>query len=221
MPNTSSIAAITVQSVLSDQHSDFYKNQKEERKKSVFNIAHDGKEQIQESNIAIPMLIHFKPLFNINEFSLDNLGSNACITKFVILNNGSIQCFVYVKKPNQPSIGKKKCFFLSELRSKHPSKDYLKHTKVDYFQKVLGHVDVAWSVDSWRTWNYIKASYREQNKDFFIYEANLLNAHRLVNLGSTIEFVSCYINDNGLYKDTNNGRFYAFQRVNERLMFSR
>lgn len=217
MPNTSSIAAITIQSELNHLHKEFIKNEK--RRRSCPAIS---KIEVKKNDDPVETLMHFKPLFKNQELRPNELEPNECVSSFKILNNGSIKCIIYVKKTAPSSTGKRRSSIFSEIPNLFRKEKKIENDseKCDpgAFQKLDGHVDLVWSVDSWKSWNSTRASYMEQTNDFFIYEALLSKASDLLPLNETIEFLSCYINESGLYKDTNQGKLYAFQRVDKRII---
>ena len=164
--------------------------------------------------------INFQP--EMFEYNLSTLRDNNCLSKFMVFNDGSIKCKIYVKKSDSalPSLlnsdAKK-----ASMKNSFLSKLFIPKTITEEQEKhQLNAIEVslAWSIDSWKTWKAIKARYIEQTYQFLIYEAVLFNANNIVQFGKTIEFVSCYINDDHMHRDTNNKKSYTFERIEEKII---
>ena len=166
-------------------------------------------------------MIHFEPMFSYvddERLLIKNLEENRLITKFKIVNQVNMKFIVYVKKDSLPMRLEKSSLKRNILeKMKKPFRSHNNINKEIKLMKLNGEASLVWSIDLWRTWNTLKAVYIQETNRFLVYEALLKNLDKLLQVGQTIAFASCYIDYNNMFKDTNNEKCYSFQRVEKNI----
>ena len=207
------------------------------RRGSLLNNQNKKNESLESGQQTVN-LVKFVPTINYNielENFKKNLQSHNFTSRFTVYNEVNIKAIIYVKKNflNMIDCDNHNRQHFNSLVTKSVNKSGF-HSMVSLFRKAkigrelvdnqcgyikhptpIGEVHVIWSADSWKSYKTISAMFFQQTKDHFIYETMLKNADEYVLPGKTIEFATCFINDATMFKDTNNGNYYSFQRIDK------